>query len=107
MEETRTSMVIYHDWLDSIFALMDDHTAVQTIKALQDYQRYGLEPDADAPAELKLVLGMAKSVIDTNEAKFKGGKRGGRPRKTKTEEIRKEEENREEEKKRAEREVAW
>lgn len=83
-KEIRQTIVFYHTWLDSIFASMDDAEAVQTIKMLQDYQRYALIPENTTKMQ-ELVFGMARSTIDQNEKKFLASKKGGRPKKNATE----------------------
>lgn len=74
----RESFVFYKSWQEAIDLLPEDEQA-QAYRAIVRYACTGEEPQFDGT--VKIVLTMARPVIDTNNRKFEGGFKGGRPRK--------------------------
>lgn len=74
----RESFVFYKSWQEAIDLLPADEQA-QAYRAIVRYACTGEESQFDGA--VKIVLTMARPVIDTNNRKFEGGFKGGRPRK--------------------------
>lgn len=74
----RESFVFYRSWQEAIDLLPEDEQA-QAYRALVRYACTGEEPRLAGSANI--IITMAQPIIDTNNRKFEGGFKGGRPRK--------------------------
>lgn len=73
------SFVFYRSFRDAIEEMTDENK-LATLLAICDYALYGVEPNLKDPMA-RAVFTVARPSIDSNSAKRKGGKKGGRPRK--------------------------
>lgn len=74
----RESFVFYKSWQEAIDLLPIDVQAL-AYRAIVRYACTGEEPQLGGM--VKIILTMAQPVIDTNNRRFEGGLKGGRPRK--------------------------
>lgn len=71
------SFIFYRSFRDAINE-MDDADKLATLLAITDYALYGVEPKLKGVMP-RAVFTVVRPSIDTNRAKRKAGKRGGRP----------------------------
>lgn len=78
--EKRDGFVFYESWFEAIKLLKDSDKLIMYDKICS----YGLGYEMDLPQHLKVIWLLIQPLIDSNNKRYKDGKKGGRPPKEKT-----------------------
>ncbi|MDE7159983.1 MAG: hypothetical protein K2O24_03970, partial [Muribaculaceae bacterium] len=80
MEKPRDSYIFYRSFYEAIHELKDD-IKLEVFTAITEYALYGKLPE-DLKPVTKGMFALIKPNLDTNNARYENGKKGGRkPRK--------------------------
>ena len=78
--EKRDGFVFYESWFEAIKLLKDSDKLMMYDKICS----YGLGYEMELPQHLKVIWLLIQPLIDSNNKRYKDGKKGGRPPKEKT-----------------------
>lgn len=87
----RESFVFYKSFTESIGEIENAETRGKAYETIAFYALFGQEPTKDCEESVRVIFRQAKALLDKSQARYEkckeNGKKGGRPKKNKNQEI--------------------